>query len=108
MAGLGAAVGLEVWPEVFLDRAYRPDGQLVDRDQPGALLQASAVKGRFNELRSTGRWRAEDGTWLSQPWRTLCLHGDGAGVAVLAARIFDEMATAGTPPHAPAGSAGVA
>ncbi len=33
----GLAAGLPVWGEAFVDRAYRPDGTLVPRDQPGAV-----------------------------------------------------------------------
>jgi UPF0271 protein len=43
--------GVPVWQEVFADRAYRQDGTLVPRSDPGALLASpSAVVARLERL----------------------------------------------------------
>lgn len=71
--------GVEVWAEGFLDRGYLPDGTLVPRGQPGALLDSpGAVRERWRELVGKGGVRAIDGRWLPLAVRTVCVHGDGA------------------------------
>jgi Uncharacterized proteins, homologs of lactam utilization protein B len=52
--------------EGFIDRAYRPDGRLVARGDPGAVLhEESAAVAQALTLAGAGRVR------------TLCVHGDG-------------------------------
>ncbi|MCX6938031.1 MAG: LamB/YcsF family protein [Verrucomicrobia bacterium] len=59
-------VGLGYVAEGFLDRAYRLDGTLVARGQPGAVLtEEAAVVAQALALAQAGRVR------------TLCVHGDG-------------------------------
>jgi len=70
----GEAAGLSVAHEVFADRAYLPDGTLLPRDRPGAVLtDPEAVAAQAVRLARTQR--AD----------TLCLHGDTPGAAALAA-----------------------
>ena len=38
-----ARLGLRTVAEAFADRAYRPDGQLVSRREPGAVLHDPAA-----------------------------------------------------------------
>lgn len=83
----GQAHGLRVVAEGFPDRAYHADGSLVSRSQPGAVLHdSSAVVQRALAL-SRGRVVAVEGTPLSLPVQTLCVHGDTPGAAGLAAGI---------------------
>lgn len=67
----GLEVGLRVANEGFPDRAYLVNGQLMPRDQEGALIQDPEQVAR-NALRLV-----TDG-FSGQPFRidTLCLHGD--------------------------------
>jgi len=63
--------------EVFADRNYMPDGSLVPRDHPQALLHdpveaANRVYGMLRE----NRVRAIDGTVLGVEADTICVHGD--------------------------------
>ncbi|MDE3130795.1 MAG: LamB/YcsF family protein, partial [Acidobacteriota bacterium] len=68
-----AARGIEGVAEGFADRAYLPDGALVPRGQPGAVLsERDAVVAHALELAATGRFRS------------LCLHSDTPGAAELA------------------------
>lgn len=63
------------WREGFADRGYRPDGSLVPRGEPGAMLTAlDAVRAQVTRLRDEGGVE------------TVCVHGDGAH-AVEAARV---------------------
>lgn len=60
------AAGADFVAEGFIDRAYRPDGRLVPRGEPGAVLhEASAAVAQTLALARSGGVR------------TLCVHGDG-------------------------------
>jgi len=81
----GQTAGLAVMNEVFADRRYRADGQLVSRETAAALItdpldaaaQAAALAG--------GRAiTALDGSPLHLAADTLCLHGDTPGAIDLA------------------------
>ena len=74
---LAAEAGVEIWPEAFADRSYQPDGLLVPRDQPGAIItRADLIAARVRELVENGRVQAVDGSWLPVAARTLCFHAD--------------------------------
>jgi UPF0271 protein len=73
----GRTAGLRVAAEVFGDRAYRPDGTLVSRTEPGAVIHdADAVVSRIIALLQHGRIAAIDGTALALRADTICLHSD--------------------------------
>lgn len=85
---LAHKAGITAWAEGFIDRAYRADGQLVPRNQDGALLtRTQETTDRLRELRQTGGWKSLDGTWVAVPAQTLCLHGDTPGAVALARAI---------------------
>lgn len=72
--------GLRPLAEAFVDRAYRPDGHLLPRDQPGALIEDSA--------RAIAQGLAlVRGSVLPQHVDSLCLHGDGPHALALAAAL---------------------
>ncbi|MCC6231613.1 MAG: LamB/YcsF family protein [Verrucomicrobiales bacterium] len=86
VAGLAPSYGLTAWPEAFLDRGYRPDGSLVPRDQPNALLtDPRRLVARLNTLQLRGGWEDCHGAFLPLAPRTLCLHGDSPDAAALLA-----------------------
>ena len=85
---LAHKAGITAWAEGFIDRAYRADGQLVPRNQDGALLTRTRdITERLREWRQTGGWKSLDGTWVAVPAQTLCLHGDTPGAITLARAI---------------------
>jgi UPF0271 protein len=82
------AARVAVLEEGFVDRAYLPDGRLVPRSQPGAVLES--WDGVFCQARALGRGEpvlVEGGGALLLSVDTLCLHGDNPGAfeCVLAA-----------------------
>ncbi len=88
--------GLATAAEVFADRAYRPDGTLVPRGAPGAVLHdAGAVAGRILALIETGMLAAQDGTALRLTAESVCLHGDTAGAVAIARALRGALAAAG-------------
>jgi 5-oxoprolinase (ATP-hydrolysing) subunit A len=75
-----AAAGLCCVREAFADRGYTPQGHLVPRTQPGALLpDTQAVVERAVRLAVDGQIVAVDGTVLDVEADSLCLHGDTPG-----------------------------
>ena len=73
-AGQGA--GLRVAHEGFPDRVYLPDGQLMPRSQPGAVITDSESIAE-NALRLVKEGIALGGEVIRV--NTLCLHGDNPG-----------------------------
>src|SRR6185436_1363996 len=73
-------LGLRAAEEAFADRAYQPDGSLVPRGQPGAVIEApDDVARRAVRLVKEGCLAAVDGTELSIRADTICIHGDTPG-----------------------------
>ncbi len=92
----GRRAGLAVAAEGFLDRAYRPDGTLVPRTEPGALITTAAeVSAQAVSIAVTGRVKTADGSWLAVAADTLCVHGDTPGAVDLARRIRADLDLAG-------------
>jgi len=92
----GKAAGLRTACEAFADRAYRPDGTLVPRTQPGALIDdASQVLTRVAAIALERAVIAIDGTRVPITLDTICVHGDTPGAADLAARIRATLAANG-------------
>ena len=85
---LAREVGVAAWAEGFIDRAYCANGQLVPRNQDGALLtRTQEIAQRLREWQQTGGWKSLEGSWVAVPARTLCLHGDTPGAVALARTI---------------------
>lgn len=80
----GEACGLRVVCEAFLDRAYQPDGTLVSRQAPGAVLQdVAAVVERGVLMVKEGVVVANDGTRIAVRAESLCVHGDSPNSAAI-------------------------
>jgi UPF0271 protein len=77
------AHGIAGVAEGFADRAYRSDGTLVPRGEPGAVLDREHVLAHCEELAGSGRFRS------------LCLHSDTPAAAHLAVAIRNRLIGAG-------------
>ncbi|MFC3493226.1 LamB/YcsF family protein [Glycomyces rhizosphaerae] len=84
---LATEAGLRVVGEAFADRAYLPDGHLVPRDLPGALLGLSEAVAQAVSLAADGVVTAIDGTLTTVAAETICVHGDGPDAVAVAALI---------------------
>lgn len=88
--------GLPVAAEVFADRAYRADGRLVPRGQPGAVIhdpaEAAARMLRFVE---TGRMPVLAGGEVALDARSICVHGDSPDAVALARAVRAALEGAG-------------
>lgn len=81
---LASEADRKVWSEAFPDRGLGPDGRLLSRELPGALVQgADAVAARAVELARSRRYDS------------LCLHGDSPGAVETAQRVRDALVKAG-------------
>ena len=88
--------GIRVVCEAFCDRGYRPDGTLVPRGEPGAVLtDPDEAAGRALSLATTGEVEAVDGTVVQLRCDTLCVHGDTPGAGALAGAARQALERAG-------------
>jgi UPF0271 protein len=92
----GQRAGLRVAAEGFADRAYEPDGSLVSRTKPGAVIHdVDAVVKRAVQLARDHTVVAIDGSIIPLNVETICIHSDTESADVLAQRIRDGLETAG-------------
>ncbi|AEH25378.1 LamB/YcsF family protein [Pyrococcus yayanosii] len=76
-AELAEEMGVRVAHEAFADRAYNPDGTLVPRGKPGAVIEdPTEVVQRAVSMVKDGGVRAINGEWIDLRVDTICLHGD--------------------------------
>lgn len=88
VAGIGNEMGLKVIREAFPDRAYTPDGTLVPRSRPGAVIKDPAeVAARALLMARDGVVVAVDGRRIPLKAQTLCVHGDTPGAVDLVRQI---------------------
>ena len=82
--------------EFFADRAYNPDGSLVNRSLPGAVLHDDgAVAQRVARLVETGTVAAVDGTEIELKADTICVHGDNPQALALVKTIRTSLKNSG-------------
>ncbi|AUI61834.1 LamB/YcsF family protein [Amycolatopsis sp. BJA-103] len=96
MAVQAEKAGFPSYAEAFADRAYTPEGLLVSRKLPGAVLHdADEVADRAVAMATTGKVVAADGTELTLQPHSLCVHGDTPGAVDLARRIRAGLSASG-------------
>ena len=93
---LAEAAGLRAVPEAFADRAYNPDGTLVSRTLPGAVLHDPAeVAEHVLRMASESAVRTIDGSVLKIHAESVCVHGDSPGAVTMAAAVREALTEAG-------------
>lgn len=96
LARAGERAGLRVALEVFADRAYQDDGQLVPRSQPGAVLHgAEACWPHVQRMLEARALVSVTGRHLPTTIDSVCVHGDGAGAVATARAIRAGLVAAG-------------
>ena len=82
---VAAAAGLRTVAEAFADRAYTPQGLLVARSEPGAVLHdADAIAARVVRFVTEGVVEAVDGSDVALAAESVCVHGDTDGAVAIA------------------------
>jgi len=76
-------LGLRAAGEIFADRRYTADGQLVPRGTPGALID------------DCGEAVEQTLVLLERGAETICVHGDGPHAVAFAREIYDALSSAG-------------
>ena len=90
------ALGLTVVHEAYADRAYMPNGLLVPRAEPGAVLHnAELIAQRAVRLATRAELVAADGNAIATTARSLCVHGDTEDAVRIALAIKETLAEAG-------------
>jgi UPF0271 protein len=88
MMDAARAAGLTAAAEGFADRAYQPDGSLVPRFAPGAVIHdAGAVIDHAVRMARDGVVLTPAGEEIRLRIDTICVHGDTPGAPELARRI---------------------
>ncbi len=79
---------LHIAREVFADRNYMPDGSLVPRGRPDALLHdAEEAANRVFGMLRDNKVRAIDGSEVRVEADTICVHGDTPGAVEFARQL---------------------
>jgi UPF0271 protein len=76
MSAAARAAGTEVIREAFADRRYNPDGSLVSRKEPDALLDVEEAAAQAALLATSREVIARDGSRINVPFDTVCIHAD--------------------------------
>jgi len=96
MIDAGRAAGLRVALEGFADRAYQPDGSLMPRSRPGAVIHdVEAVVARAVRMAADGVVLTPEGRQVELRIDTICVHGDTPGAPELVRGIREALRGAG-------------
>ncbi|MBD9394126.1 LamB/YcsF family protein [Acidovorax sp. ACV01] len=89
-------MGLRTCAEIFADRAYTPDGRLVSRKLPGAVLHdVEEAAARALRMVQAGAVETIDGSSLPMEIGSICVHGDSPGAIEMAAAVRRKLGEAG-------------
>jgi UPF0271 protein len=93
---IGAKAGIRVVFEAFADRAYTPQGTLVSRREPGAVIKDShEVAARALNMAREGKVTAVDGSEIDLVAQTICVHGDTPGAVEMVRTIRELLESEG-------------
>ncbi len=96
MLEAAAEIGLPSVSEVFADRGYQADGNLVPRGQEGAMIEDEEVAiARVVRMAKEGKVTAVDGTEVPLKADSVCVHGDGAKALAFVQRIREMLLAEG-------------
>jgi UPF0271 protein len=80
--------GLKTYSEVFADRGYGDDGNLVLRGQPGAMItDAGEAADRLIQFFETGDMPTVSGGTVRLDADSICIHGDSAHAVDMAVQL---------------------
>lgn len=92
----GTAAGLRVFSEVFADRTYLPNGRLVPRSQPDAMIHnADSAAKRLIGFLDSGLMPTLNGPAIVLAAQSICVHGDSPGAVRMARQVRAALGQAG-------------
>jgi 5-oxoprolinase (ATP-hydrolysing) subunit A len=96
LATAADSAGVPFVAEAFADRGYLASGRLVPRGLPGAVLtDPAAIAARAVAIARDHQLTADDGSVLSVPAGSLCVHGDTPGAVGIARAVRAALTEAG-------------
>lgn len=96
MERVASDTGLSVRREVFADRAYTEEGNLVHRSVPGAVLHdGDEAAARMLRMVKAGAIETVSGKLLPVQIDTICVHSDTPGAIQMAAKVRSTLEGAG-------------
>jgi UPF0271 protein len=96
LKAIAARHGIRMAFEFFGDRAYNPDGSLVSRKLPGAVIHdQDAVAAKILKLVQDGTVVCVDGSEIALAADTICVHGDNPSALALVRNIRQTLESAG-------------
>ena len=96
LAQVASELGAISVGEAFADRAYRADGTLVPRGEPGAVLtDPGLIADRAVAMVLSGQVDAADGKPVPVAARSLCVHGDTPDAVAIALAVRAALERAG-------------
>lgn len=88
--------GIAVFSEIFADRAYLPNGQLVPRSREGAVLHdPAAIADRLLAFLDSGLMPVIDGEPVQLAAQSICVHSDTPGAVAIARDLRERLTAAG-------------
>ena len=88
--------GHRVYSEIFADRGYLSNGQLVPRGQDGAMIHDPAEAAeRLLRMLDTGLMPVIDGDPIPLDAHSICVHGDSPSAVAMAQEVRDRLSAAG-------------
>jgi len=92
----GQAKGLPTFSEIFADRAYLPNGRLVPRSRPDAMIEnAEVAANRLIRFVETGLIPVIGGDPIPLAAHSICIHGDSPHAVAMAREIRARLLDAG-------------
>lgn len=90
------AASIPVFSEIFADRGYLPNGRLVPRSQPEAMIHdPEAAVARLLSFLGSGLMPVVGGDPIRLAAQSICVHGDSPGAVEMARQIRNRLAAAG-------------
>ncbi|MBT9384006.1 LamB/YcsF family protein [Pseudooceanicola sp. CBS1P-1] len=92
----GRAAGIPTFSEIFADRGYTPEGLLVPRGTPGAMIHDPAeAAARILQFLDTGLMPTVGGDPVPLAARSICVHGDSTTAVAMARDLRAHLTAAG-------------
>lgn len=92
----GLKYGVDTYSEIFADRAYGDDGNLVPRSVEGSVLHdAGAACARLEQFFTTGKMPTITGGAVSLNAHSICIHGDNPAAVAMGRQVRETLAALG-------------
>jgi UPF0271 protein len=92
----GHRLGVPTYEEVFADRAYTAEGQLVPRSHPRAMItEPEEAADRLIGFLKTGLMPTLAGTSIPLPAHSICIHGDSPHAVGMARHLRERLQAEG-------------